>query len=375
MVCRGFTMAGSRAQPRGSQKMGATKAPPVWRKDLDGATAAGAPAAARRPLVFLDVTIEGQPLGRIECELYSDIVPRTAENFRALCTGERGIGIHGRPLHYKGSAFHRVVPNFMIQGGDFTKCDGTGGESIYGLKFDDEGFELSHSDEGILSMVSDSPNSNGSQFFILTKACPDLDKRHVVFGKVVDGMTVVRRVEACCGAAVDSFKGCRSPAGELVQAFRPSKAAMISDCGEIADDGGRPALDALALPASKRPRVAAGPAHVHVFHILKKHAGSTWPVTWQGKKATCTRAKAKIAVENVRKRLMSSLTIHQAFAELAREHSDCGSASRGGDLGEVERKDGALPPIVEDAAFALKVGEMSEVLDTEQGAHLVLRVA
>merc|ERR1712060_140036 len=148
----------------------------------------------------------------------------------------------------------------------------------------------------------------------------------------------------------------------------------ISDCGEILDMDKDMPVDTLALPATKRlRRYGTEPAQVHAFQILKKHAASLWPMTWRGGRATCTKAKARIAVENLRKRLLASATMQQAFAELAREHSDDVSAPQGGDLGHLERKDGALPPTVEDAVFALKTGELSELLETDQGVHLVFR--
>eukprot|EP00227_Mantoniella_beaufortii_P003192 CAMPEP_0197615154 /NCGR_PEP_ID=MMETSP1326-20131121/59886_1 /TAXON_ID=1155430 /ORGANISM="Genus nov. species nov., Strain RCC2288" /LENGTH=165 /DNA_ID=CAMNT_0043184035 /DNA_START=675 /DNA_END=1172 /DNA_ORIENTATION=+ len=162
------------------------------------------------PVCFFDMTIGGAPAGRIEMTIRADVCPKTAENFRALCTGEKGFG-------FKASSFHRVIPGFMCQGGDFTNHNGTGGKSIYGAKFPDENFQLKHTGTGILSMANAGPNTNGSQFFLCTAQTAWLDGKHVVFGAVTKGMDVVKAIE-----------GVGSASGKC------AKPVMIADCGQLA---------------------------------------------------------------------------------------------------------------------------------------------
>jgi len=153
--------------------------------------ASGADTPSDNPRVALEVQIGDETVGTVVLELFKDVTPKTAENFRALCTGEQG-----EDMSYAGSPFHRIIPGFMIQGGDFTNGNGTGGKSIYGDRFPDENFELKHTEAGLLSMANAGPNTNGSQFFITVAPTPWLDGKHVVFGKVVEGMDVVKAMEA-----------------------------------------------------------------------------------------------------------------------------------------------------------------------------------
>ncbi|EGD95965.1 peptidyl-prolyl cis-trans isomerase [Trichophyton mentagrophytes] len=168
------------------------------------------------PIVFFDITLGGEPLGRIKIELFSKVVPRTAENFRQFCTGETK-NARGRPQGYKGCKFHRVIKDFMIQGGDFINGDGSGRACIYGTgSFADENFNLTHDGPGVLSMANSGPNTNGCQFFITTTATPFLNNKHVVFGRVVDGMDVVRMIE-----------------NTRTTRDKPNQDVVIAQCGEM----------------------------------------------------------------------------------------------------------------------------------------------
>ncbi|XP_039001067.1 peptidyl-prolyl cis-trans isomerase CYP63-like isoform X2 [Hibiscus syriacus] len=195
----------------------------------------------KNPLVFLDVSIGGDPVEKVVIELFADVVPKTAENFLALCTGEKGIGKStGKPLHYKGTFFHRIIKGFMAQGGDFSMGNGTGGESIYGGKFADENFKLAHDGPGVLSMANSGPSTNGSQFFITFKRQPHLDGKHVVFGKVIKGMDVLKKMEQ-----VGTGDG------------KLSQPVKISDCGEYSESILQDAIGKTEGKGKKSKKVAS----------------------------------------------------------------------------------------------------------------------
>ncbi|KAH9107098.1 hypothetical protein LEN26_014374 [Aphanomyces euteiches] len=189
-----------------------------------------------RSKVIFDIGINGKDAGRVVIGLYDDVQPKTVANFIALCTGEKSSPAQGR-LHYENSPFHRIIPNFMIQGGDITNGDGTGGMSIYGRRFPDEDLSIPHGGPGTLSMANAGPNTNGSQFFICTAETPWLDGKHTVFGKVLDGMDVVEKISSYGS----------SPSG------RPSADVRIKRCGRLSDDAATAEADNSSTSGNDAP--------------------------------------------------------------------------------------------------------------------------
>lgn len=218
-----------------------------------------------RSRVFFDIRIGHKAPARVVFELYNDVVPKTAENFRCLCTGEKGVGKMGKPLHYKGSQFHRIIKQFMIQGGDFTAGNGTGGESIYGEKFEDENFELKHEKPFLLSMANAGPGTNGSQFFVTTVPTPHLDNKHVVFGEVLTGKSVIRAIENVKTDSGDKpvkdyeciIEDCGELTGEAATQLSTAKAA--DPYGDVHEDfpDDYPKEKEGSLDAAKRQQIAS----------------------------------------------------------------------------------------------------------------------
>ena len=192
------------------------------------------------PRVYFDIEIDKKPAGRVQFELFKNVVPMTAENFRALCTGEKGKSQSSfKALHFKNSIFHRIIPNFMAQGGDFTRFNGTGGESIYGLKFKDENFKLSHNQPFLLSMANAGRNTNGSQFFITFTQTPHLNGKHVVFGWVEKGHDIIKRMERIPRDREDHPRQriSISKCGQLIKKSELLKKAVDEEKAEVAEGG------------------------------------------------------------------------------------------------------------------------------------------
>eukprot|EP00929_Paragymnodinium_shiwhaense_P013773 TRINITY_DN121623_c0_g1_i1.p1 TRINITY_DN121623_c0_g1~~TRINITY_DN121623_c0_g1_i1.p1 ORF type:complete len:633 (-),score=122.38 TRINITY_DN121623_c0_g1_i1:56-1954(-) len=357
-----------------------------------------APKTTENPLVFFEIAVEGESIGHIEFKLFADLVPKTAENFRALCTGE----IHGLKGYY-GCVFHRIIPGFMCQGGDFTNGDGTGGKSIYGEKFYDENLKTKHF-KGCLSMANSGPNSNGSQFFICTEDTPHLNGKHVVFGEVASGYDVVQKMESLgsrsgrtskkvtvlnCGM-VNTDDGAASKHAKLTTEIDVAPAPRLLPKPEVesADTGGGAGL--FGLLAQRDDEVAAAaarkaaepvveevgePEEVHVLHILRKHKGSRKPKNRGGDPITCTQEEAEDYLVQLANQLvgLEPTELRKQFTAFAKTESDCQSGpKKGGDYGRFRR--GQRELAFEDAAFALKVGELSDIVSTASGVHIILRV-
>eukprot|EP00929_Paragymnodinium_shiwhaense_P106748 TRINITY_DN723_c0_g1_i1.p1 TRINITY_DN723_c0_g1~~TRINITY_DN723_c0_g1_i1.p1 ORF type:complete len:431 (-),score=138.56 TRINITY_DN723_c0_g1_i1:154-1446(-) len=389
-----------------------------------------------RPKVWLEVELSKRKLGRITLELFGDIAPRTVENFRCLCTGERGVGaVSGKPLHYKGSIFHKIIPGKYLVGGDTTKGNGQGGESIYNQDgdgtFPDENFKHKHDRPGLISMAHKGGEEglNCSQFFFTTKPQPKLDGKNCVFGRIITGMDLLTKIES-----VGSQSG------------KPQFEVVIVDCGEMeseamkkrkrkeGDDplppgwqkkesrskpglfyyvheGGytqfeRPSsrckdpLTAMAEVAKRRRQEvedgkklterACSSSEVRVWHILKKHkdffgkSGSSW----RQKNITWSKKEAKVYLEKMRDKLFNVAYgggmqgLKKKFENLARQESDDEvSAKMGGDLGPVTKKAKLFGGYqIVNCGFKLEVkGEDAtvalsrEIIETDAGCHLVAR--
>ncbi|MCJ1285031.1 peptidyl-prolyl cis-trans isomerase cpr6 [Xylographa opegraphella] len=239
-----------------------------------------------RSRVFFDIEIGNKKEGMITFELYDDVVPKTTENFRCLCTGEKGMGRAGKPLSYKGSGFHRVIKSFMIQGGDFTAGNGTGGESIYGEKFEDENFNIKHEKPFLLSMANAGPGTNGSQFFVTTVPTPHLDGKHVVFGEVLSGKSIVRKIENL-KTQNDKPQPDVTIIGVLLPLpFTLSASDICKDCGQLlgedASAGFEKTVDSTGDPYEDFPEDQAdvkdykGPQIVKIANELKEYGNKAF---------------------------------------------------------------------------------------------------
>lgn len=241
--------------------------------------------------VFFDMSIGGAAAGRIVMTLREDVVPKTAENFRALCTGEKGKTRDGRkPLHYKGSAFHRCIKGFMIQGGDFTKGNGTGGESIYGPKFGDENFKLRHDQKFQLSMANAGPGTNGSQFFVTTSTPAYLNNKHVVFGAVLQGQNIVTSIENTKTNRED----------------RPSQNVVIANCGEVKSE---PKQKPQALKRTREPE-APSPA---------QKTPPPAPAGDQKRRRVGGEEEKRVKADEAKKTLMSQIEAPKFLREMVKE--------------------------------------------------------
>lgn len=395
----------------------------------------------KRPKVFLEIAISNRKLGRIVIECFGDVVPKTVENFRALCTGEKGVSaVNGKKLCYKGSKFHRIIPSKIIQGGDISKGDGSGGMSIYAQDsdgtFGDENFKLKHDRPGLISMAHKGGERgvNCSQFFFTTKANPKFDGVHCCFGRVIQGMDLISKVESAgtqsgrplFDVVIDDCGELESAAMELRKRKKPEAEDKLPTGWEKKESRSKPGLfyyvheggytqfepptsrgrDPLTAMAdiAKRRRVeaeargekpkdllaagheevrACNSGEIRVWHIVKKHRDFFGkPATsWRQKSITWSKDEAKAVLEKLRWKLINigygggDQAMQRKFENLARlESDDDHTAKVGGDLGPVTKRKqlfGGQDFI--QAAFKLKQGEVSEVTATSLGVHLIAR--
>mmetsp|Transcript_29119 Transcript_29119/g.83478 ORF Transcript_29119/g.83478 Transcript_29119/m.83478 type:complete len:428 (-) Transcript_29119:127-1410(-) len=385
----------------------------------------------KRPKVYLEITIDTRPLGRIVLELFGDVVPKTVESFRCLCTGERGLSaVSGKPLHFKDSVFHKIVPGKFIQGGDISKGNGSGGESIYNPDgdgtFADENFKLKHDRPGLLSMAhrNGEPGQNCSQFFITSVALPRLDGKHVVFGRVIDGLGKLSKLESVgtpsgkplfkafitdCGELESEAMKARHHKGDQNAALPPgwerresrSKPGLfyyqhesgqtqfevpssrardpLTAATELAK---RRRLDAERAEASSLPTRAVRHGEVRAWHILKKHRDFFGkPATsWRQKEISWSKKEAKTALEKLKDKLVNvgigggTQALQRKFENYARlESDDDMSAKVGGDLGPIMKKRKLFGGLeIAKAASEMEVGDIS-IVDSGEGCHLVAR--
>lgn len=394
----------------------------------------------KRPKVFLEIQLHKRPLGRVVIELFGDVVPRTVENFRCLCTGERGISPYsGKPLCYRGSAFHRITPGKIIQGGDFVKGDGRGGDSIYNhdgdATFPDENYKLKHDRPGLVSMAQNGglDNKNGSQFFFISKASPKLDGHHVVFGRVIQGLDILSRMESAgTQGGTPLFAVEIADCGELDSAAKDRRKRKAGDHQTGSEDTLPPGwkkkesrskpglfyyqhedgftqfevpttlaqdpLKAVAAGAKRRREERDAPAkeakeapparacrngEIRVWHIMKKHRDFFGKVSssWRQKEIKWSKKEAMEALDKLHMKLTNvgygggTQALQRKFENYAQlESDDQVTAKVGGDLGPITKKKRLFGGgELQKAAFALKVGDISEVVESREGVHLLAR--
>eukprot|EP00931_Biecheleriopsis_adriatica_P065741 TRINITY_DN4021_c0_g1_i1.p1 TRINITY_DN4021_c0_g1~~TRINITY_DN4021_c0_g1_i1.p1 ORF type:complete len:428 (+),score=131.27 TRINITY_DN4021_c0_g1_i1:142-1425(+) len=385
----------------------------------------------KRAKVFLEIELHKRKLGRIVFELFGDVVPKTAENFRCLCTGERGISaVSGKPLTFKGSKFHKIIPGKIIQGGDITKGDGSGGDSIYNQDgdgtFPSENFKLKHDRPALVSMAHKrgEDDKNCSQFFITSKAEPKLDGKHTVFGRVIEGLDKLSKLESMgTKGGTPLFEAVVVDCGELESEFmrtkkRKADEAPLPKGWERKESRSKPGLfyyqhesgqtqferpnsrssDPLAAAlelekrrkveaqknqAEKLPERAVKQGEARIWHIQKKHRDffGKPAKSWRQKEITWSKKEAKAALEAIKAKLINvgygggAQALQKKFENYARAESDDDvSAKVGGDLGPITKKKKLFGGYeIAKATFEMKVGNISDVIETPEGVHLVGR--